>query len=171
MNWVYQRGRRIMGSEAQKLLTRVLPEIVSCSCFYGNLPAREIARHVQGYEDAEHIRQQLVKEGLVAFIATGSILPRESGISPKPLPRAVAFRSPDTITVSLETTDGNLVQGMGIPEGVTLIVGGGYHGKSTLLQAVELGVYNHLPGDGRELVITREDAVKIRLKMDGALKR
>ncbi|MFA0846389.1 MAG: ABC-ATPase domain-containing protein [Methanobacterium formicicum] len=155
-------SRRIMGSEAQRLLTQVLPEIVSCSCFYENLSVPEIARHLQGYEDAEYIRQQLVKKGLVAFIATGSILPRESGISPKPLPRAVAFRSPDAITVSLETTDGNLVQGMGIPEGVTLIVGGGYHGKSTLLQAVELGVYNHLPGDGRELVITREDAVKIR---------
>jgi predicted ABC-class ATPase len=160
-----------MGSEAQRLLTQVLPEIVSCSCFYENLSVPEIARHLQGYEDAEHIRQQLVKKGLVAFIATGSILPRESGISPKPLPRAVAFKSPDKITVSLETADGNLVQGLGIPEGVTLIVGGGYHGKSTLLQAVELGVYNQLPGDGRELVITREDAVKIRAEDGGALKR
>jgi len=156
------RGRRIMGKEAQRLLTQVLPDIVSSSCFYENLHAEEIARHVQCYENAEHIRDQLIREELVAFIATGSILPRESGISPKPLPRAVAFKSPDTLTVSLETADGNLVQGMGIPEGVTLIVGGGYHGKSTLLQAIELGVYNHIPGDGRELVITREDAVKIR---------
>lgn len=51
---------------------------------------------------------------------------------------------------------------MGIPEGVTLIVGGGFHGKSTLLQALERGVYHHIAGDGREMVITRQDAVKVR---------
>lgn len=51
---------------------------------------------------------------------------------------------------------------MGIPKGITLIVGGGYHGKSTLLQALERGVYDHIAGDGREYVITNDSAMKIR---------
>ncbi|KAF5052446.1 putative ATPase of the ABC class [anaerobic digester metagenome] len=156
------RGRRIMGHEAQKILIQVLPEIVSASCFYENLPADKVTKHVKSYEDAEYLRSQLEGEGLVAFIADGSILPRESGVSSKPLSRGVPFKSPTSLTVSLKTIDGDMVSGMGITEGVNIIVGGGYHGKSTLLRAVELGVYNHLPADGRELVITREDAVKIR---------
>lgn len=156
------QGRRIMGNEAQKILTQILPEIVSASCFYENLPAKEVTKHVKSFEDAEYIRSQLKGLGLVAFIADGSILPRESGVSSKPLPGAVTFKSPSSLRVSLKTCQGDVVTGMGIPEGVSLIVGGGYHGKSTLLRAVELGVYNHIPGDGRELVITRADAVKIR---------
>jgi len=156
------RGRRIMGNEAQKILTQILPEIVSASCFYENLPAEEVDNHVKSFEDAEYLRSQLEVEGLVAFIADGSILPRESGVSSKPLPGAVTFKSPSSLRVSLKTIQDKVVTGMGIPEGVNLIVGGGYHGKSTLLRAVELGAYNHIPGDGRELVITRDDAVKIR---------
>ena len=54
------------------------------------------------------------------------------------------------------------ITGMGIRKGVTLIVGGGYHGKSTLLNALEYGIYNHIPDDGREFVVTNADAVKIR---------
>lgn len=52
------------------------------------------------------------------------------------------------------------VTGMGVPIGITLIVGGGFHGKSTLLKALEVGVYNHVPGDGRELVVTDSTAYK-----------
>lgn len=156
------RGRKIMGNEAQKILIRILPEIIFASCFYLNLPAEEVANHVQSYEDAEYLRGQLEEEGLVAFIADGSILPRQSGVSSKPLPGAITFKSPNSLRISLKTSRNEFISGMGIPEGVSLIVGGGYHGKSTLLKAVELGVYNHIPGDGRELVITREDAVKIR---------
>jgi predicted ABC-class ATPase len=51
---------------------------------------------------------------------------------------------------------------MGIPEGVTLVAGGGFHGKSTLLSALSWGVYDHVAGDGREYVVARADAVKIR---------
>lgn len=64
--------------------------------------------------------------------------------------------------ISIDLPFGNSIRGMGIPEGVTLIIGGGYHGKSTLLQALEQGVYNHVKGDGREYVITRADALKLR---------
>lgn len=156
------RGRRIMGFEAQKILMKILPEIISYSCFYENLASDELTSHIQSFEDAEYLRSKLKELGLVAFIADGAILPRESGVSDRPLQNAVPFKSPPSLQVAMETVQKCSVVGMGIPEGVTLIVGGGYHGKSTLLRAVELGVYNHLPGDGRELVITREDAVKIR---------
>ena len=156
------RGRRIMGREAQRILMKILPEIVSYSCFYENLPSDELIRHVQSFEDAEYLRSQLKEQELVAFIADGAILPRESGVSDKPLSNALPFKPPVSLQVAIETGQECSVIGMGIPEGVSLIVGGGYHGKSTLLRAVELGVYNHIPGDGRERVVTRADAVKIR---------
>jgi len=156
------RGRRVMGFEAQRILMKILPEIVNNSCFYESLTSAELTQHVQCFEDAEYIRSQLREHELVAFITDGAILPRESGVSDKPLLNAVSFKSPSSLQVAMGTSKECSVVGMGIPEGVTLIVGGGYHGKSTLLRAVELGVYNHIPGDGRELVITREDAVKIR---------
>jgi predicted ABC-class ATPase len=156
------RGRRIMGLEARRMFLEILPRIVNDSCFYHKLPEDELFRHIYTYEDANHLRNQLSHLNLVAFIADGSILPRKSGISQKPLYKASTFQSPDSLRVTIETPNQGRITGMGIPEGVCLIVGGGYHGKSTLLQAVERGVYNHLPGDGRERVVTREDAVKIR---------
>ena len=72
------------------------------------------------------------------------------------------FQSPDTYRVSFELPHQGMITGMGIPKGITLIVGGGYHGKSTLLKALELGVYDHVKGDGREFVITDPTAMKIR---------
>ena len=113
-------------------------------------------------EDQHTIRTELSSMGLVAFIADGSVLPRESGISQKPLRNCVKFQSPDTYRVSFELPHQGMITGMGIPKGITLIVGGGYHGKSTLLKALELGVYDHVKGDGREFVITDPTAMKIR---------
>src|SRR5699024_1519398 len=96
------------------------------------------------------------------FVANDSILPRKSGVSDQPLNNAVPFSSPENLAIQLELPSGKTVKGMGIPEGITLIVGGGYHGKSTLLEALERGVYQHISTDGREMVMTKEEAVKIR---------
>ena len=104
----------------------------------------------------------LPAKNLCAFIADGSILPRESGISSRPMKASIPFTSPDSLRISMELPHKGKITGMGIPKGITLIVGGGYHGKSTLLNALELGVYNHIPGDGREYVITDATAVKLR---------
>ena len=90
------------------------------------------------------------------------LLPRTSGVSSLPMKQAVPFRSPRELSVTLELPHRGAITGMGIPKGITLIVGGGYHGKSTLLKALELGVYDHIAGDGREYVITDRTAVKIR---------
>ena len=113
-------------------------------------------------EDQHYIRRELTKRRLIAFVANGSILPRDSGVSQKPMKGAIAFEAPESMEVEMELPHRGKIKGMGIPEGITLIVGGGYHGKSTLLKALEQGIYNHVAGDGREYVITSDTAMKIR---------
>ena len=113
-------------------------------------------------DDQQAIREQLPERGFVAFVANGAMLPRESGVSDRPMRGAVPFESPESMEVELTLPHKGKIKGMGIPEGITLIVGGGYHGKSTLLKALELGAYNHIKGDGREYVITDHTAMKIR---------
>ncbi|MEG4517194.1 MULTISPECIES: P-loop domain-containing protein [unclassified Microcoleus] len=156
-------GRSILGRQAAEMLCEDIPQIVSKSLKYGNLNAAECRRHVETVEDADWLRQQLAENGLVAFVANGSILPRRSGVDNRPLlNHAVAFQSPPSLKVDFNCPNRGLISGMGIPAGITLIVGGGYHGKSTLLRAIELGVYNRIPGDGREFGVTNPAAVKIR---------
>ncbi|MCC3404805.1 MAG: ABC-ATPase domain-containing protein [Microcoleus sp. PH2017_10_PVI_O_A] len=156
-------GRSILGRQAAEMLCEDIPRIVSQSLKYSNLNAAECRRHVETVEDADWLRQQLAENGLVAFVADGAILPRRSGVDNRPLLNdAVAFVSPPSLKVEFNCPNRGLISGMGIPAGITLIVGGGYHGKSTLLRAIELGVYNRIPGDGREFVVTSPAAVKIR---------
>ena len=155
-------GRRILGRQAAELLCDQIPQIVDKSLKYSRLNAAEIMRHVETVEDADWLRQMLPARGLVAFIADGAILPRRSGVDWRPAPDAVPFQSPPALRVEFTCPNRGLITGMGVPAGVTLIVGGGYHGKSTLLSAIELGVYNHIPGDGREFAVTQKEAVKIR---------
>jgi len=156
------KGRRILGKQARELFMKVIPNIVIESCIYQNIDAHDLRRHVFINEDSDYIRNEMKKRGMVAFIRNGSVLPRRSGTSDEPLKGAVKFKSPESLLVSVNTPNHGTVTGMGIPEGVTLIVGGGYHGKSTLLNAIELGIYNHRYGDGREMVVTDDGAVKIR---------
>lgn len=157
------RGRQILGQQAAELLCDDIPEIVDRSLRYANLDAIALKRHVEVVEDADWLRHQLVEQGLVAFIGNGSILPRHSGVDDRPLPReALPFVAPEALQVEFDRPNHGPIVGMGIPAGITLIVGGGYHGKSTLLRAIALGVYNHIPADGRETVITHPQAMKIR---------
>lgn len=155
-------GRTINATELEKILFDFLPLCIQKSFFYSSLDAKELQNYIKLAEDQEFIRQMLPAKNLCAFIADGSILPRESGISSRPMKASVPFTSPDSLRISMELPHKGKITGMGIPKGITLIVGGGYHGKSTLLNALELGVYNHIPGDGREYVITDATAVKLR---------
>ena len=155
-------GRTINARELEKILFDFVPECVKQSLFYKNMDAKRLRRIVDLAEDQHYIRQRLPEMGLCAFVANGSILPRESGISPRPMKGGVSFQSPAELEVTLELPHKGPIKGMGIRKGITLIVGGGYHGKSTLLKALELGVYNHIAGDGREYVITDDTAMKIR---------
>lgn len=158
------RGRTIIAKEAEEMFFVELPEIVEKGLIYKNINRSQAEEQVSLVVDQEYIRQKLKENRLVCFVADDSVLPRESGISDRPLRlgNVIPFKSPESLRVSFSLPSGKMITGMGIPEGVTMITGGGYHGKSTLLKAIERGVYNHIAGDGREYVITREDAVKIR---------
>jgi predicted ABC-class ATPase len=155
-------GRSVLSRELEKILYNVIPNIVEKTLIYKNISSGKLITRVNLVEDQEHIRGELHNRGLVAFIANGSMLPRESGISTKALRGGKTFVSPKELEVEFNTQSMGKICGMGIKKGITLIVGGGYHGKSTLLKALELGVYNHIEGDGREFVITDESALKIR---------
>lgn len=156
-------GRRVRGHHAARILTEQLPRIVDASMRYANLDHRALADHVRLYRDQEHLRDGLAAAGLVAFIGESAVLPRRSGDSDLPMESSpVPFAAPESLRVSFDLPSGTRVTGMGLPRGVTVIVGGGYHGKSTLLRALERGVYAHISGDGREWVITDYNAVSIR---------
>ena len=155
-------GRTINAFELEKILFDFLPVCVEQGLRYATAPKGEAERVTALAEDQHFIREELERLGLAAFVADGSVLPRESGVSDRPMGDAVPFRTPESMAVTLELPHRGPVRGMGIRRGITLIAGGGYHGKSTLLKALERGVYDHVAGDGREYVITDAAAVKIR---------
>jgi predicted ABC-class ATPase len=155
-------GRTINARELEKILFDFLPSCVKQTLYAISYNKNELERVVHLAEDQQYIREQLKVLGLTAFVANGSILPRKSGVSQLPMKEAVAFVSPKSLEVTMELPHKGSITGMGIRKGITLIVGGGYHGKSTLLKALELGVYNHVAGDGREYVITDDSATKLR---------
>ena len=155
-------GRTINARALIRILDDFLPGAVASSLMYRGIDQNKLRAAIHLSDDQQFIREALHEKGLCAFVADGSVLPRQSGISPYPMKGAVPFRSPEELAVTLTLPHAGAMRGMGIRKGVTLIVGGGYHGKSTLLGALEKGVYNHIAGDGREYVITDESAVKVR---------
>ena len=155
-------GRTINAPELEKILFEFLPVCVRKSFLYKNQNAKTVENVFFLAEDQQFIREELKKRKLAAFVADNAILPRQSGVSDKPLSDCVPFTSPDSMRTELTLPHKGKITGMGIPVGITLIVGGGYHGKSTLLNALESGVYNHIAGDGREYVIADDTAVKLR---------
>src|SRR5829696_5272085 len=160
------QGRSVDARAAKTVLLQELPEVVHrglIAASEGGVDVESARLHIETVEDAAHLRRLLPGLGLVAFVADGAVLPRESGASDRPLEDgAVPFGGPVEYRVEVELPNGGFVSGMGVPEGVTLVAGGGFHGKSTLLSALSWGVYDHVPGDGRGLVVARGDAVKIR---------
>ncbi|HEY6581478.1 MAG TPA: ABC-ATPase domain-containing protein [Rubrobacter sp.] len=160
------RGRSVDARAAKTVLLEELPEVVRRSLFpapQGGVDRENARLHVEAVEDANFLRGRLPELGLMAFVADGAVLPRERGTSDRPLgDGAVPFMSPEEYRVEVDLPNRGTISGMGVPGGITLVAGGGFHGKSTLLLALSWGVYDHVPGDGRELVVARGDAVKIR---------
>ncbi|MFV1996779.1 MAG: ABC-ATPase domain-containing protein [Acidiferrobacterales bacterium] len=156
-------GRRILADDATRILIEELPQVVRTALVYRNLPASEFMAHVDCIEDQSSLRDSLSELGLIAFLADGSLLPRRSGIDDRPMASGVIpLRAPDSLAVEVNLPHRGYLRGLGIKKGITLIVGGGFHGKSTLLRALERGVYDHVPGDGREASVTDASAVKVR---------
>lgn len=155
-------GRTINSGELEKILFVYLPKCVEMSLYHRKVLERETEQVICLKEDQRVIREELKKRGLIAFVANGSILPRQSGNSDLPMKDAVPFQSPKSMEITIQLRHRGSITGMGIRKGITLIAGGGYHGKSTLLEALEKGVYDHIAGDGREFVITDDTAWKLR---------
>ncbi len=160
-------GRRVLSREASEMFYRELPDIINRSLLYTHLNQPAIRTHIETAEDQDELRKVLKQKKFAAFLANGAVLPRRSGVDDRPIQvtsteHVVPFQSPQSLEVEFELPNRGKIRGMGIPEGVTLIVGGGFHGKSTLLNALERGVYNHIPQDGREYVSTIPEACKIR---------
>ncbi|MHB9028289.1 MAG: P-loop domain-containing protein [Candidatus Latescibacterota bacterium] len=157
------RRERIMGESAVEFFLGVLPKVIRGTLLFRNIDGDGLADWIEANEDADAAREMLAGLGLVAFIADGSVLTgaksRELRLNSLP---PVAFRAPEELAVTLDLPNSGKTRGMGIPKGITLFLGAGGQGKSTLLKALELGVYNHIPGDGRELAVTAGDAVGIR---------
>ena len=164
-------GRTINASQLERILFEFLAACVTAVLFYRRLPAAKVQSVIHLAEDQQFIRSQLEPLGLCAFVANGSVLPRQSGVSDRPMKDGIPFVSPKSMEVTLDLPHHGPLSGMGIRKGITLIVGGGYHGKSTLLEALELGVYNHIAGDGREYVITDDSALKIRAEDGRSIKK
>lgn len=140
-----------------KAITDILKSIEDA---LDTLNLNDLKLFVETYEKQKQIREFLKKNNLCSFIANGSKLPRMNGTN-KPMKEAIPFESPKELEVTIKFRDDTKMKGMGIPKGVTVITGGGYSGKSTLLDSIEMGIYNHIPGDGREYVITDDSALKI----------
>ncbi|NRB41729.1 MAG: ABC-ATPase domain-containing protein [Pseudomonadales bacterium] len=154
--------RCINAQQASIMLFEELPALLDKALDILTTHPENVWKHVWSVENQQALRRQLADKKLVAFIADGARLPRLSGVDDGVLPRAAACIAPASLAVWLDQIDAPPLRGLGIPAGVTLIVGGGFHGKSTLLYALERGVYDHIPGDGREAVVTLNSAVKVR---------
>lgn len=155
-------GRTINAGELIKILFDFLPLCVRQTLLAASCPKASLEKVLFLADDQKAIREALQEQDLVAFVANGAVLPRKSGVSSLPMKDAVPFQSPESMEVTLTLPHREALSGMGIKKGITLIVGGGYHGKSTLLEALMAGVYDHIAGDGREYVITDDTAVKLR---------
>lgn len=155
-------GRSVLGKKANNILTFHLPKFIRRATLERELDKEAMVKHCQVVEDQSALRQQLEAHNLVAFVANGSVLPRIAGNCDLPMKEAVEFTAPESLQVTLHAPNKGYVTGLGIPKGITLIVGGGFHGKSTLLNAIERSIYDHIPGDGREYIVTDQKAMKIR---------
>ena len=153
-------GRRILGREASELLTRCLPDVLNS--VFDELDILGLQHHVHCVEDQVVLRQQLNENGLVAFLTQGSVLPRRSGADDRPMDEAIPLDVPEALACELDAPHAGRLRGLGIRTGVTLIAGGGYHGKSTLLSVLANSVYDHIPGDGRSRCVVTASAVSIR---------
>ena len=162
------RGRRILGKIAAKMLREYLPVILEEICGLKNKYKTLLERHIEVYDDYYFLRKWLRENSFISFIANGSILPRRSSRSDKPLPGATPFMVSDAFAEEIELPSGKIVKGLAIQSGVTIITGGGFHGKTTLLNSIIEGIYPHIPGDGREYVVTLPEAVYVKAE-DGRI--
>jgi predicted ABC-class ATPase len=155
-------NRRIEGDKASELLIGTLSDWVTTVMYWNNLPKEKCKAHMECLANRNFLLSQLSEKNLAAFVPNGAILPRASGTSEMPLQNAVPFVSPPELLVNLNLPNGQSIAGMGVPKGITIIAGGGFHGKSTFLHALEEAVYPHIPDDGREFIVIDKSATPVK---------
>ncbi|CAL1693821.1 unnamed protein product [Somion occarium] len=149
------RGRTILGHQAAQIFENDIPRLFN-AILASSQPEGQVKLFVDCIDDQHHLREELSQRGLVAFVPNGATLPRASGASDLPLsgPNVVRLQSPPHLEQIFYLHNSRKeIRGMVIPAGITMIAGGGFHGKSTLLDALAVGCYNHIPGDGREYLV------------------
>lgn len=156
------RGRRVDGGEATKLLIRDVRAVTQALLRVREDSMGGVEDHVRNYVRQEELREWLVREGYAFFVGDGSILPRKASFSEEPMPNATPFKSPPEFRVRVKLPCGDVVEGMAVKCGVTVITGGAYHGKTTLLEAIQEGIYDHVVGDGRELIVSRRGTILVK---------
>lgn len=161
-------GRKVNSALTIALLLQKIPDSLTAALYSINFDLEALQAHLDCLQQQRELREILVERNWVAFVADGAILPRLRSFESAPLPQAEPFKSPDSLRVSVEVCGKN-ISGLAIPTGLTVIAGGAYHGKSTLLEALESGVYDHIPGDGRELVVSLEHGVKVQTESGRAV--
>lgn len=152
--------RRIDVAAASELLTSTIPDLLMALYLNREEDRSAAKRHIESLEIREELLRTLKEKGWVAFVPNGAILPRESGSSDLPKKDALPFESPAELLQTVEVL-GKRISGMAVPRGITVIAGGAYHGKSTLLSALEKSVVPHVAGDGREWIVADPSAVRI----------
>jgi predicted ABC-class ATPase len=164
---VYVSGERLVDGEmARKVFFEDLPEIVSSSIFCCNLDLGAAEEFVNGMEDADRVRQTLATLGLVGFVGEGSLLAREQGSDEPDLSHIAPFEVADDARTEIDVPNAGKIAGLGIPAGLTVVLGDAANGRKDFMSALAAGVFNHIPGDGRETVITVSDAVQVAVDRD-----
>ncbi len=156
-----QRDGRVDGERVRDIFFEELASVVNASLVYCNLDERELTAFVNSMEDADQIRQTLSMRGLLGFVADGSMLARMGNTDFPDYEAVTPLRVDSDIQVEMEVPNGGTIKGLGIPAGLTLILGDSYSGRIDLMKALAAGIYNHIPGDGRELAVTVPDAVSV----------
>ena len=155
-------GRRVLAKECVKLFSEISPPVWEECLLAKYLDLNKVQQALEALEDYSALSQLLNQNHWASFVSDGSLLPRASGISDLPLKNGgVLFSAPEELSAEVQLPHGGKVRGMPVPLGITLIVGGGFHGKSTLLKAIQDAAYPHVTGDGRERIATQPTAVKI----------
>ncbi len=151
----------IDGEMAQQIFFENLPEVISNSLLYCNIETADADAFVNNMEDADQLRQHLGASGQISFVAEGALLTRIKSEDTPDYERLIPLEVDDSLIDEVEVPHAGTVRGLGIPHGLTLILGESNGGRVDLTEAIAQGIYNHVPGDGRESVVTVADAVAI----------
>ena len=161
----------IDGAMAQQIFFEDLPEIIGNSLLYCNIDIAAADEHVNNMEDADRLRQHLGASGSVCFVADGALVTRIDGQDAPDYERLSPVEIDETLVEEVEVPHGGAIRGLAIPNGLTLILGESNSGRVDIMDAIAQGIYNHVPGDGREHVVTVADAVNIRSEVGRSIQQ